>query len=214
MEPIGLDCSLKIEHNSSGSKMNSQSIAAGNMSERFGAILFEADHSHHIPGASEERRSQKAGCCRHCGRRLTLRQRISGARFCSPGHDELARRTHVEHVSRLLEATDVTKDLQRSEIVQSLPVVLVASEAPKIRREIELCRPQALVLPKCIERNEWDRLAQSFGAQCLLEPAKGTSGLRNQSLEWLIKDEPRRTFAPALNVVPVVEGSGLAGDSI
>jgi tetratricopeptide (TPR) repeat protein len=46
--------------------------------------------------------------CKYCGKPLTLRQRISGAAFCSSAHDEIYRQKRVQKMGELLGKNDKT----------------------------------------------------------------------------------------------------------
>ena len=44
--------------------------------------------------------------CKYCGKPLTLRQRISGAAFCSSAHGEIYRQKRVQKMGELLGKND------------------------------------------------------------------------------------------------------------
>jgi len=114
--------------------------------------------------------------------------------FCSREHAELARHRHIEQISRRLADTDVTQNLPRSEMICQLQPLPPAGDALRIRNESEFARGTALILPKFIELDGANKLAGSFGAECVLSPAEPAPGTRTGAIRWMAKSEPKLSF--------------------
>jgi hypothetical protein len=111
------------------------------------------------------------GGCRHCGRRMSLRQRLIGSKFCSTDHEEKARRSHVDLINRRLEESDITRDLRLCEAFQCHAPRTADGNMPEFRKDLEFCRRETLMIPGLDKLAQSMRLARSFGDEILVEPA-------------------------------------------
>ena len=124
----------------------------------------------HQVNISAEAAIRKGGC-RHCGRPMSLRQRLTGAKFCSEDHQEKARRRHVDLINRRLYESDITRNLRRCETVKYHAPRAAEGESPEFRKDLEFCRRESLMLPGLDRLAQSMRLARSFGDEQLVEPA-------------------------------------------
>src|SRR5438477_8419045 len=89
-------------------------------------------------------RISAGNACRYCSRPLSLRQKLTGTRFCSVAHEEFDRRRRVQLIAGRLADTDVTAKLSRSEDYKPVQLEPHAGLQPMARQKLEFCRSEVI----------------------------------------------------------------------